>query len=242
MTTLVPERRRGNLPAEVTSFIGRRRELSQVREALERYRLVTLRGVGGVGKTRLALHLAADLQRSFADGVWLAELSALRNAELLARTVAASLGLPDQAAGDPVDLLADYLAERHLLLILDTCEHLVDACAKLAEALLPAAPRLRILATSREPLGVRGEQAQLISPLEVLMGWPNASTVCAAEGRRGGRQRGFTAREVRQLAAIFGVPSGQLTAQCANCGGHPPAGFACLACGAADHGGCGDRC
>ncbi len=167
MTTLIPERRKGNLPAEVTSFIGRRRELSQVRDALERYRLVTLRGVGGVGKTRLALHLAADLQRSFADGVWLAELSALRNAELLARTVAASLGLPDQAAGDPVDLLADYLAERHLLLILDTCEHLVDACAKLAEALLPAAPRLRILATSREPLGVRGEQAPLISPLEV---------------------------------------------------------------------------
>jgi len=99
--------------------------------------------------------------------VWLAELSALRDAELLARTVAASLGLPDEATGDPVDVLADYLAERHLLLILDTCEHLVDACAKLAGALLPAAPRLWILATSREPLGVRGEQAQLISPLEV---------------------------------------------------------------------------
>jgi transcriptional regulator with XRE-family HTH domain len=69
-----------------------------------------------------------------------------------------------------------------------------------------------------------------------LMGWPNASTVCAAEGRRGGRQRGFTAREVRQLAAIFGVPSGQLTAQCANCNGQPPEGFACLACGASDRG------
>ena len=167
MTSLIPERRKGNLPAEVTTFIGRRRELSQVRDALERYRLVTLSGVGGVGKTRLALHLAADLRRSFADGVWLVELSALRNAELLARTVAASLGLPDQAAGDPVELLSDHLAERHLLLILDTCEHLVDACAKLAEALLRAAPRLRILATSREPLDVGGEQALLISPLEV---------------------------------------------------------------------------
>jgi len=167
VTTLVPERRKGNLPAEMTRFIGRRQELSQVRDALERYRLVTLRGVGGVGKTRLALHLAVGLRRSFADGVWLAELSALRNAELLARTVAASLGLPDQAPGDPVDLLADHLAERHLLLILDTCEHLVGACAKLAEALLGAAPRLRILATSREPLDVRGEQALLISPLEV---------------------------------------------------------------------------
>jgi predicted ATPase/DNA-binding CsgD family transcriptional regulator len=167
VTTPASERQKGNLPAEVTRFIGRRRELSQVREALERYRLVTLRGVGGVGKTRLALHLGADLRRSFADGVWLVELSALRNAELLARTVAASLGLPDQAAGDPVDVLADYLAERHLLLILDTCEHLVDACAKIAEVLLRAAPRLRILATSREPLDIRGEQALLISPLAV---------------------------------------------------------------------------
>ncbi|HEX9527015.1 MAG TPA: LuxR C-terminal-related transcriptional regulator [Streptosporangiaceae bacterium] len=167
MTALALERRKGNLPAEVTRFIGRQRELSQIKAALERYRLVTLRGVGGVGKTRLALHVAADLRRSFDDGVWLVELSALRNAELLARTVAACLGLPDQASGDPLDLLADHLADRHLLLILDTCEHLVDACAKLAEALLRAAPRLQILATSREPLDVMGEQALLISPLEV---------------------------------------------------------------------------
>ncbi|HEX4254681.1 MAG TPA: LuxR family transcriptional regulator, partial [Streptosporangiaceae bacterium] len=131
----------------MTRFIGRRRELPQIRDALQRYRLVTLRGVGGVGKTRLALQTAAGLRRSFADGVWLAELSSLRNPELLARTVAASLGLPDQTAGDPLDLLADYLAERHLLLVLDTCEHLVDACATLSEVLLRAAPRLRILAT-----------------------------------------------------------------------------------------------
>ena len=165
MTALAPEWRKGNLPADVTRFIGRRQELSQVREALERYRLVTLRGVGGVGKTRLALHVAADVRRSFADGVWLVELSALRNAELLARTVAASLGLPDQAVGDPVDLLAEHLADRHLLLVLDTCEHLIDACAMLAEVLLRAAPRLRILATSREPLDILGEHALLISPL-----------------------------------------------------------------------------
>jgi non-specific serine/threonine protein kinase len=167
VTALALERRTGNLPAEVTRFIGRRQELSQIKDALERYRLVTLCGPGGVGKTRLALHVAADVRRSFADGVWLVELSALRNAGLLARTVAAGLDLPDQAAGDPVDVLADHLADRHLLLVLDTCEHLVDACAKLAEALLRAAPRLRILATSREPLDVMGEQALLISPLEV---------------------------------------------------------------------------
>jgi predicted ATPase/DNA-binding CsgD family transcriptional regulator len=167
VTAVAVERRTGNLPAEVTRFIGRRRELSEVRDALERYRLVTLRGVGGVGKTRLALRVAAGVRRSFADGVWLAELSALRDAELLARTVAAALGLPDQAAGDPLDLLADHLADRHLLLVLDTCEHLIDACAMLAEVLLRAAPRLRILATSREPLDVIGERALLISPLDV---------------------------------------------------------------------------
>jgi non-specific serine/threonine protein kinase len=161
------ELRTDNLPAEVTRFIGRSRELAQIREALGRYRLVTLRGVGGVGKTRLALQVAVAVRRSFADGVWLVELSALRNTELLARTVATALGVPDQAGGDPLNSLADYLADRHLLLILDTCEHLVDACALLSEVLLRAAPRLKILATSREPLDVMGEHALVISPLEV---------------------------------------------------------------------------
>jgi predicted ATPase/DNA-binding CsgD family transcriptional regulator len=181
VTAAAEERRKGNLPAEVTRFIGRRQELTEVREALERYRLVTLRGVGGVGKTRLALHAAAGLVRSFPDGVWLAELSALREPDLLARTVSAYLGLPDPASGDPLDLLMDHLAGRHLLLILDTCEHLIDACAKLVETLLRAAPRLRILATSREPLDVPGEQALLISPLEVPdPGAPAAGTDAVA--------------------------------------------------------------
>ena len=167
MTAATEQRQKGNLPAEVTRFIGRREELTEVREALDRYRLVTLRGVGGVGKTRLALHVAADLRRSFPDGVWLAELSALREPDLLARTVSAALGLPDPASGDALDLLTDHLSDRHTLLVLDTCEHLVDACAKLVDALLRAAPRLRILATSREPLDVPGEKALLISPLPV---------------------------------------------------------------------------
>jgi predicted ATPase/DNA-binding CsgD family transcriptional regulator len=161
------ELRGGNLPAEVTRFIGRSRELPMIRDALGRYRLVTLRGVGGVGKTRLALQVAAAVRRSFEDGVWLVELSALRNTELLARTVASALAVPDQAAGDPLDLLADYLAGRHLLLILDTCEHLAGGCAMLSEVLLRAAPRLRILATSREPLEVMGEQAFVVPPLDV---------------------------------------------------------------------------
>jgi non-specific serine/threonine protein kinase len=166
MAAIELDRHSDNLPADVTRFIGRCKDLEQVRDALGRYRLVTLRGVGGVGKTRLALQVAAAARRSFEDGVWLVELSALRNTELLARTVAAALGVPDQGAGDPLDLLADYLADRHLLLILDTCEHLVDGCALLSEVLLRAAPRLRILATSREPLDVMGEQALLVSPLQ----------------------------------------------------------------------------
>jgi predicted ATPase/DNA-binding CsgD family transcriptional regulator len=205
VTALALEQRKGNLPAEVTRFIGRQQELSQIRAALGRYRLVTLRGVGGVGKTRLALHLAADLRCSFDDGVWLVELSALRNAQLLPRTVAACLDLPDEASGDPLDLLADHLAGRQLLLILDTCEHLVDSCAKLAEALLRAAPRLQILATSREPLDVMGEQALLISPLAVPdPGAPAAGfdSVTLFVDRAEAMMPGFTLTAANQQAVV----------------------------------------
>ena len=121
---------RDNLPPEVTRFIGRRRELPAIAAAIDRHRLVTLRGAGGVGKTRLALRAARELRDTFADGCWLVELSALRDPELLPRAVAAALGLPDEAAGDPLEALAANLAERELLLVLDTCEHLVEGCAQ----------------------------------------------------------------------------------------------------------------
>lgn len=166
MTSLSAVPRSGHLPAEVTTFIGRQPELADVKRLLQRSRLVTLRGAGGVGKTRLAVRVAAEVQQAFPDGVWFVELSSLREPELLARTVTEALNLPDAATGDPVDLLADHLADRNLLLVLDTCEHLVDSCALLAEVLLRAAPRLRILATSREPLDVMGEHALLVPPLE----------------------------------------------------------------------------
>src|ERR1700722_7380980 len=158
---------RNNLPAEVTRFIGRRRELPAIADAIERHRLVTLRGAGGVGKTRLGLRVAADLRDSFTDGCWLVQLSPLRAPGLLARTVSEALGLPDEAAGDAPRVLAQNLAERELLLVLDTCEHLTDACAELAALLLPAAPGLRILATSRSPLGLPEEHSLLITPLEL---------------------------------------------------------------------------
>jgi non-specific serine/threonine protein kinase len=159
--------RNDNLPAEVTRFIGRRRELPAITAAIDQHRLVTLRGVGGVGKTRLALRVARAVGDTFADGCWLVELSALRSPELLPAAVSAALGLPDEAAGDALAVLARHLAERELLLVLDTCEHLVEACASVAQSLLAAAPGLRILATSREPLGVPDEHALLIAPLEL---------------------------------------------------------------------------
>jgi non-specific serine/threonine protein kinase len=167
VTALTFGQRRDNLPAEVTRFIGRRRELPAIGAAIERHRLVTLRGAGGVGKTRLALRAAAELRGSFADGCWLVQLSPLQTPGLLARTVSETLGLPDEAAGDAPQVLAANLAERELLLILDTCEHLTEACAELAALLLAAAPGLRILATSRSPLGSPDEHTLLITPLEV---------------------------------------------------------------------------
>jgi predicted ATPase/DNA-binding CsgD family transcriptional regulator len=167
VTALTFGQRRDNLPAEVTRFIGRRRELPAIAEAIERHRLVTLRGVGGVGKTRLALRGAADACDNFADGCWLVQLSPLQAPELLARTVSEALGLPDEAAGDAPQVLAKNLAEHELLLVLDTCEHLTEACAELAALLLSAAPGLRMLATSRSPLGLPDEHTVLITPLEL---------------------------------------------------------------------------
>jgi non-specific serine/threonine protein kinase len=166
--------RRDNFPAKVTRFIGRKRELSAVAAAVDAYRLVTLSGPGGVGKTRLALQVAAAVRDMFGQGAWLVELSAIRSPDLLAPEVAKALGLPDVAPGDPDGTLARHLAESDLLLVMDTCEHLVTACAELAGRLLAGCPGLRILATSREPLGAPGEQVMLISPLEVFAERDNA--------------------------------------------------------------------
>ncbi|MFG2006463.1 ATP-binding protein [Spirillospora sp. NPDC048911] len=167
MTSVALERRAGRLPADVTRFVGRKRELAEGRRLMEASRLVTLTGVSGVGKTRLGLRLAAEARSGYADGAWFVDLSALRDAELLAHTVAEALHVPDQSARDRLDILADYLADRELLLVLDTCEHLVDACAMLAEVLLRAAPRLHLLATSREALDVMGEHTMVLPPLSL---------------------------------------------------------------------------
>ncbi len=154
----------GKLPAEVTNFVGRRHELAEARRLLSSSRLLTLTGPGGVGKTRLALRLADQVRRAFADGVYLVELDMLDDPKLLAPTVATRLALRD-ASDDPVATLAEYLEDKRLLIVLDNCEHLVDACAVLADKLLAAAPGLRVLATSRQVLGIEGEQILPVPPL-----------------------------------------------------------------------------
>src|SRR6516225_6894444 len=161
---MTPGRVTGNLPAELTSFVGHRGELAGVRRLLAGSRLVTLTGPGGVGKTRLALRAAAGLARAFPDGVWLVRLDQLRDEALVAHAVAEALRLQDPAGCAP-EAAVEYLTGRQLLLVLDNCEHVVDAVAKLADVLLRAAAGLRVLATSRESLNMTGETVLAVPPL-----------------------------------------------------------------------------
>ncbi|SPL96872.1 Disease resistance domain-containing protein / Tetratricopeptide repeat-containing protein [[Actinomadura] parvosata subsp. kistnae] len=157
----------GNLPAEPTSLVGRRGELDQIRRACRRSRLVTLTGVGGVGKSRLALRAAAALRPEFGGGAWLVELSPPVDGPLLPHAIAASLRLTDQTARPMVEVLAEHLSGREVLLVLDACEHLTGACSRMVITLLEAVPGLRVLATSRRPLEVPGELVYLVDPLPV---------------------------------------------------------------------------
>ncbi|WP_067899545.1 protein kinase domain-containing protein [Nocardia vaccinii] len=157
--------REDNLPVELTSFINRRIELSEVKNLLSASRLVTLTGTGGVGKTRLAVRAAASVRRGFPDGVWLVELCEIQDESLLINVVAATIGLQDRAPDRLQDLLLGFFGPRRSLLVLDNCEHVVTAAAALATTLLPACPELRILATSRESLDVRGEAVMRVDPL-----------------------------------------------------------------------------
>jgi predicted ATPase len=159
--------RRGRLPAELTPFVGRRREVAEVRRVLSTARLLTLTGVGGVGKTRLAIRVALETGRAFRDGVWLVDLASVADASELELSVAATLGVFDRTGRRMADVLPEYLAGRELLLVLDNCEHLVDACAQFVGRLLPQVAGLRVLCTSRQALGMIGEHVLPVPPLAV---------------------------------------------------------------------------
>ena len=155
----------GNLPAELTSFVGRRRELSEAKGLMAASRLITLTGMGGVGKTRLARRLAADVHRAFPDGVWQVELAELHEPALVAVSVAQAVGLRESQGQWTLGSLQERLADKHLLLVLDNCEHLLDACAVTTDALLRGCPSVHVVATSRQPLGIDGEQVLAVAPL-----------------------------------------------------------------------------
>ncbi|MFJ9241434.1 LuxR C-terminal-related transcriptional regulator [Streptomyces sp. NPDC101776] len=159
------QRRGGQLPVELTSFVGRTGELAVLHAELARSRLVTLVGPGGVGKSRTALRAARAVADRFADGVRLVELSALHDPELVPPMLAGVLELPEQSGMTPLDAIVEHLRGRRMLIVLDTCEHLVDACAMLCDILLREAPGLSVLATSRQPLDVPGERCLPIAPL-----------------------------------------------------------------------------
>lgn len=154
-----------NLPAQLSSFVGREKEIAEIKEAIEKHRLVTLTGPGGTGKTRLSLQLAGELLESFADGTWFMEFASLPDPALVPQTMAAVLGVKEDPSQPILSTLAGHLADKKTLLILDNCEHLVQASANVVESLLLACPNLHILATSREMLGVAGERAFYVPSL-----------------------------------------------------------------------------
>ena len=156
-----------NLPVELTSFIGREKEIAEVKQQLIDHRLVTLTGSGGTGKTRLSLQVAADLLDQFPHGIWFVELAPLTDPELVPQTILSTIGLNEQPGTPPLELLKQYLHEKKSLIVLDNCEHLIEASSKVTDILLNAAPELKILASSRESLGVRGELAYPVPSLSL---------------------------------------------------------------------------
>jgi predicted ATPase/class 3 adenylate cyclase/DNA-binding CsgD family transcriptional regulator len=155
------------LPVQLTSFVGRDAQMAQVRELLTQSRLLTLTGAGGAGKTRLAIQLAAQLSGEFSDGVWYVDLAPITDPEVVPITVARALGLPDQPGRSTMDTLTRFVADHQMLIVLDNCEHLLDASAALVNALLAAAAGLTLLTTSREPIGVAGEVSWRVPSLSL---------------------------------------------------------------------------
>ncbi len=156
-----------NLPAQLATFIGRERELAEVRTLVESTRLVTLTGAGGSGKTRLALQVAAELVDGSGDGVWLVELAAVSNEETVPSAIAQTLGIASQSGQPALETLLDALSPQDLLIVLDNCEHLITECAKVTDAIMRRCPKVHLLATSREPIGIGGESIYRVPSLSL---------------------------------------------------------------------------
>jgi predicted ATPase/DNA-binding CsgD family transcriptional regulator len=155
------------LPPQLTSFVGREAAINEVREILAENRLVTLTGAGGVGKTRLAVHVGIEIAEQFGDGVWYVDLAPITDPDLLAVATARAFGLPDQPGRSMMDTIIGFVMDRPMMVVLDNCEHLLNASTELVLALLGACPRLTILATSREPIGVAGEMTWRVPSLSL---------------------------------------------------------------------------
>lgn len=160
-----PGSRPSNLPSALTNFVGRSAETAAVAALVKRHRLVTLVGPGGVGKTRLSLEVASHLFDAVCDGVWFVELAPLSNGEYIPATVAQALGIVLPSEGDPVENLARALKGKEMLLLFDNCEHLVEPAARAISSFLRTAPKVKVLATSRQPLGVTGEASYQVPSL-----------------------------------------------------------------------------
>jgi len=160
------EASRNNLPVQLTSFIGRENEIAEIKEELKVHHIVTLTGPGGTGKTRLSLQVAADLLDQFHHGVWFIELAPLTDPDLIPQTILSAIGISEQS-GKPLDVLREYLRQKKSLIVLDNCEHLLEASANVANAILRAAPDLKVLASSREALGVPGEMSYPVPSLSL---------------------------------------------------------------------------
>ena len=181
-----PKRTSNNLPSALSSFVGREKELAEVRRLLEDTRLLTLTGAGGCGKTRLALAAAEEQVEAFEDGVWLVHLAPLSDPSLVPQAVASAVGVREQPGRPLTETLSAYLASKMVLLVLDNCEHLIDACAELAESLLRSCPDLRVLTTGREALGIVGEVAWSVPSLSLpdLRRVPNIESLPQYESAR----------------------------------------------------------
>jgi len=193
-----------NLPVSRSSFVGRERELVEVKERLDEARLLTLTGAGGSGKTRLALRVAEELVGAYRDGVWLVELAPLSEGELVPQVVAGALKVREQQERPMIETLIQALREKEILLVLDNCEHLVDAAASLVDTLLGTCPGLKVLATSREALGVAGEANWPVPPLSL----PETDSPLMAEGLAGYEATRLFVQRARYRDPAF-EPTGQ---------------------------------